>query len=562
MQFVMFGLRCILLLVSLLLTACGGGSSSSSGNSFVSSQAVVSSSATSSLASASSASSTLPSSLILSGTVTYDYIPHQPNHRGLDYAAVEARPVRGAIVELLDESAQLKASATTSSDGRYAFSVQPNTQLKIRVKAQLLHNQPPTWDFKVTDNTSGNALYVLEGALVSTGTVDSERNLHAASGWDGQAYTATRAAAPFAILDDIYIGVERLQQAGNSRNLNPLELRWSIKNSAADGDLSKGEIATSFYNGGAIYILGDADNDTDEYDSHVLLHEWGHYVEDNLFRSDSPGGDHSSGQRLDLRVAMSEGFANAFSAMMLDDANYADASGIGQASGFSFNVAQKQWAVKGFYSEASIGSIFYNFYTSSLNKIANDFTPIFQILSNPSFYTNDALTSIYLFYSELKTNLAAQKTFFQSLLQEQNINGTDEYATNETNSAGSSVVLPVYRKINPDNSIVNLCSSAEFGKGNKLGNSQFLKLTIAQPGNYSVFIKKSGGDSVISKPEFWVYQKGHALLHISNTLNDSVSGSSSLSAGIYIIEVYDLNNHDDKNTDTNTTCFNVQVAPN
>ena len=54
---------------------------------------------------------------------------------------------------------------------------------------------------------------------------------------------------------------------------------------------------------------------TDEYDDHVVVHEWAHYFEANFSRSDSIGGDHASDNVLDIRLAFGEGFGNAYSAM-------------------------------------------------------------------------------------------------------------------------------------------------------------------------------------------------------------------------------------------------------
>ncbi len=569
-------LRCIstLVVVILMLSACGGGggggnqfsnpgsltpesTSSSSSSSALSSVAISSSKPSSSSSSSGANTSDM---VTLSGSLTYDYIPHNANHIGLNYLGTEPRPIRGVLVELLDELGQVKATANSAADGSYSFTLAKNTSVKVRVKAQLLQNATPSWNFKVTDNTSNNALYVLEGALVSVGSQNSKRNLHAASGWDGVSYSATRAAAPFAILDNIYTAVNRIFTSGNTKNLSPLELRWSTKNSAADGDTSRGEIGTSYYDGSAIYLLGDANNDTDEYDPHVLLHEWGHYIESELFRSDSIGGDHADGDLLDLRVAMSEGFANAFSGMMINDVNYADASGKSQASGFSFSIGRKSRINKGFFSEGSVGSVLYNYYISSENKIANDFTPIFSVLSNSSYTANEAFTSIFLFFQQLKNRLPEHTLLFSALLQEQNIFGTDEYGTNESNSGGLASILPVYKNLASNNAAVNVCSAANFGKNNKLGNSQFLKLNIAQLGTYNVRLDKSGGADVVSKPEFIVHSKGDVLFYASNTTADLVSGNMILFPGNYIIEVYDLNNHDSKNTDTNTTCFNVKVT--
>ncbi len=557
--------------VAVLLSACGGGSGRDKNQTFsntTSSAAVfssLSSSATSSLAifsSSSASSSSVADSVTLSGIITYDYVPHKTNNLGLNYSAIEPRPVRGAVVELIDDLGQIKSSGITAHDGSYTFAIPKNQLIKVRVKAQLFSSSSPAWDFKVTDNTSNNALYVLDGALVATTTQSAKRNLHASSGWDGVTYSAPRAAAPFAILDSIYVGVNRINTAGNTQNLSPLELRWSTKNSAAEGDFVRGEIGTSFYDGTAIYILGDANNDTDEYDPHVLLHEWGHYIEDELFRSDSIGGEHSDGQLLDLRVAMSEGFANAFSGMMIDQINYADASGTGQSSGFTFNIGQKNRMNKGYFSEGSVGSILYNYYASNLNKTAHDFSPIFNILNSASYATSEAFASIFLFQSQLKNQLPNHAPLFLSLMQEQNIFGTDEYANNESNNGGLSISLPVYKALTVNGAAINVCSAADYGKYNKLGNSQFIRLNIAQSGIYNVRVNKSGGANVISKPEFVLYENGRAIAYVENTVNDNVSGNLNISRGNYVLEVYDLNNHDSDNTDEDMTCFNVRIATN
>jgi len=45
-------------------------------------------------------------------------------------------------------------------------------------------------------------------------------------------------------------------------------------------------------------------------------------------------------------------------------------------------------------------------------------------------------------------------------------------------------------------------------------------------------------------------------------LNDNVTGNLTVARGNYVLEVYDLNNHDSDNTDENMTCFNVRVAAN
>ena len=558
----------LLVLAIGLLSACGGGGGSDSKSpapqtSFSpssSSPSPISSITSSANSLSNSSTSSLPDTVTLSGRVTYDFVPHNLNHVGLNYSATEQRPVRGAVVELINDSAQTIASTTTDNKGGYVFNPPKNTVVKVRVKAQILKGNMPGWNFKVTDNTSGNSLYVLDGTLASVGAQDSKRNLNALSGWDGVGYSGARAAAPFAILDNIYIAVNRLALAGNTKNLSPLELRWSTKNSTAEGDVARGEIGTSYYDGSAIYILGDANQDTDEYDPHVLLHEWGHYLEAQLYRSDSLGGAHADGDFLDLRVAMSEGFANAFSGIMIDDINYSDASGASQASGFNFSIGRKNRANKGFFNEGSIGSVLFNYYISGGNKTAADYSPVHAILSGASYIGSDAFTSIYLFNQQLKNIFPDHAVMFDGLLQEQNIFGTDEYGVNESNSGASVNTLPVYKVLATNNVAVNVCSTAEFGKQNKLGNSQLLRLNIGQSGIYNVRLNKSGGAEVASKPEFILYNKGAAQYYVPNTQPDNVSGNLTLGPGNYILEVYDLNNRDSKSTVSNTTCFNVRAT--
>ena len=573
-----FNMKCIsgvlLACTILILSACGGGGGSNNVISTATSTVILLSSSSSSLSSSSSISSSLSSSLSssqgfssssiqntvnISGTLTYDYVPHNENHVGLNYAATTQRPIRGAVVELLDEVGQVRVSTKSNPDGFFSADIQKNTSVKVRVKAQLLNTSLPTWNFKVTDNTSNNALYVLDGALASSGSDDSVRNLNANSGWSGTSYSAPRSAAPFAILDDIYIGVIRVMAAGNTQNLNPLELRWSTKNSAADGDYTRGEIGTSFYDGAAIYILGDANDDTDEYDPHVLLHEWGHYLENTLSRSDSLGGDHSDSEFLDIRVAMSEGFANAFSGMMNEDASYADASGTAQLSGFTFNIARKNRPNKGYFNEGSIGSIFYNFYSSNINKIANDFTPIFKTLNNASYYSNEALTSIYLFHAQLKNLFPEYAAVLEDLMQEQIIFGLDEYGNDESNNGGLAIELPVYKKMDSNNSSMNVCSSNQYGEPNKLGNSQFIKLNILQSGLYSIRVILPGSNDDASQFSFIIYNKGNYLNYPSSSLSDKEIVN--LTAGSYVLEVGDANHIDNKNAGIkSTTCFDVRVV--
>ncbi|WP_152625410.1 hypothetical protein [Cellvibrio sp. OA-2007] len=553
-----WSLRALFLFTCALLFACGGGSGGGGGSNLV----PVSSKSLSSLPSTPSstaASSSLSSSVTLSGKVTYDFVPHNNTQIGLDYSAISIKPGRGLVVELLDANNQVLATTSTNSEGVYSLVIERNKQVKVRVKAQLLRSQSPAWNFTVTDNTSGNSLYAMDGSLVAANETTATRDLHAASGWTGAGYTQPRVAAPFAILDSIYLGVERVVAAGNTRDFPPLELRWSVKNKAADGDLTLGEIGTSFYGGAAIYILGDENNDIDEYDRHVILHEWGHYLESNLARSDSIGGDHVYGDKLDMRVAMSEGFANAFSAMMLDDPNYRDASGAQQSDGFVSNVSRKNHSVRGWYSEASIQSVFYNFYTSNNGRVARDFTDIFSVINSTTYANNSAMVSVYLFTDVLRNMIPAQIPTFNALLLEQNIEATSAFGDGESNSGGYTGSLPVYKTLPVNNTKINVCSTNRFGAYNKLAVAQFLRLDIASAGTYQITVQEAGDDSGDSDPDIYLYRRGSLLALAESTMIDQEGLSRFLSVGTYVLELVDDRAIDVDNTDDITACFDVRV---
>ena len=336
-------------------------------------------------------------------------------------------------------------------------------------------------------------------------------------------------------------------------------MRWSSKNKPADGDLTLGEIGTSFFWGDAIYILGDENNDTDEYDRHVLLHEWGHYVEASFSRSDSIGGDHSQDEKLDMRVAMSEGFANAFSAMMLDDVNYRDSSGMQQGDGFFNNISLKNNSVRGWYSEASVQSVLYNFYASNSGKTAKNFSDIFQIINAVNYVDSASLISIYTFADQLRTKIPDQVTNFNNLLVEQNIEITNEYGAGESNSGGYVASLPVYKNLSLNNVPMNICSTNRFGSYNKLATSQYLLISVTASGTYKFTAVEAGDDSGSSDPDLYLFRHGSLIGIAEDPTVDQESVSRFLSAGIYVLEVADARVKDMNEDDQITACFDVSA---
>jgi hypothetical protein len=256
------------------------------------------------------------------GKITYDRVPVNSDGIGLDYNSIRQEPSKQIIVKLVKDSCAITrqdeviASTMTNNSGEYEFNNLPKNQnARICVYAQMKKDGSSGWDLEVVDNTNNDALYIMQSGLFSTGEVSMRRNLNASSGWNGNRYSSTRTAAPFAILGSMYQAMQKVTYADSKVNFPKLKINWSVDNvPAGSGDeagLKKGQIITSHYDGdGNLYILGDANTDTDEYDDHVIIHEWGHYFEDKFSRADSIGGPHGDGNRLDIRVAFGEGWGN------------------------------------------------------------------------------------------------------------------------------------------------------------------------------------------------------------------------------------------------------------
>ncbi|HMN67446.1 MAG TPA: hypothetical protein PKC28_02810, partial [Bdellovibrionales bacterium] len=83
---------------------------------------------------------------------------------------------------------------------------------------------------------------------------------------------------------------------------------------------------------GRLFILGGingdtASSDTDHFDNSVIVHEYGHFLEDSISKSDSPGGSHNGNKIIDPRLAWSEGWGNFLQAAVRGQATYQDSIG-------------------------------------------------------------------------------------------------------------------------------------------------------------------------------------------------------------------------------------------
>ena len=449
----------------------------------------------------------------ISGTITFDRVPVKIESYGLvklDYNNIQKVAGKNLLVKAVDKSGQVLYQTSTDNKGQYTVYVPENTDVKIRAYARML--QENKWDVAVVDNTNQKAIYVLEGGLHDSGSSAARRDLHASSGWNSNGYTGTRDAAPFAILDSINTVMQKVVSSKPNVQFPQLTVNWSVNNVASGGERTLGQIVTSNYDGDSnLWILGDANSDTDEYDDHIIIHEWGHFFEDKFSRSDSIGGPHSAGDALDIRVAFGEGWGNALSAIATDNPIYFDTSGYNQSSGWSMNVESDAPSNPGWFSEASIQRILYDLYDG--NNDGSDtlnlgFGPIFDAMVDKERNT-EAFTSLFSFVHALKQNNSRSSSKIDQVVASEQISPiNDEYGDFRTNSANGSYTTPVYRTLNVGQWVTQ-CNQNKFGVYNKLGNRTFIKVKIAQNGFYTFDAQPYGGE--YGDPDIVIYKAVYPL---------------------------------------------------
>ncbi len=498
----------------------------------------------------------------ISGKITFDHVPHNASAVGLDYNNITSEPARGVIVEAAGSTGTVLASTTTDSSGDYSLSVPVNTEVRIRARARMQQTSGAQWDVRVVDNTSNDALYILSGDLSSSGAANSVRNLNAPSGWGGSSYTGARAAAPFAILDSIYIAMTGVATVDPDVVFPELQVYWSTQNNSADGNVDDGDLGSSFYTRfdgiSTIALLGSENNDTEEYDEHVIVHEFGHFLEDRLSRSDSIGGPHSITDRLDPRVAFGEGFGSAVAGILLQNPIYRDTLGTSQSSGFAFSTERNNVTPAGWFNERSIISILYDIadpIDDGVDVISAGFGPMYNVLISSDYRNSPEPTTIFLFIDELRRQTTLPDADITALVAAQSISGTGPQGVGETNDGGIPTTLPVVKTVAVGGTPVEICSLDNEGDTNKHGNRNLVRFSLPTPATVTMSMTKTSGP-VSTDPDFLVFRNGGFVATAGSGNDNSETLTRTLNAGEYLVDAYEFNVVEGTGTDA---CFNFAV---
>ena len=273
-------------------------------------------------------------------------------NRGLGKAPGKIFPIRFAEIQVLQPDGNVVQCAQTDNTGHFSFVLPKSATIYTihvlsRSPAQDTHVKA-----SVLNRPGQNKLYSIQTSVTATanadvGLIDLSEHVDAP-------VTGEVVGGAFNIFDQILRANEFLRgTAGScSQEFNdcadfvvaPKVTVYWMKG-FDPGTYFGDSIPVSFYlpSFGRLFILGgsrgDVDStDTDHFDNSVILHEYGHFLEDNVFKTSSPGGPHSGDGVVDPRLAWSEGWGDFIQAAVLGAPTYQDTFGNADGTtGFSYN---------------------------------------------------------------------------------------------------------------------------------------------------------------------------------------------------------------------------------
>lgn len=272
-------------------------------------------------------------------TGTYSYVDRTYDLSG--WIGTQIRPIRRADVQVYDlVTLQVLAAGSTDDVGGFALVVPDTIVRDVGVRVLASTDATPGLNFEVTDDMNANAVYAYHDATRDvTGHAPSDAvdfgimQLPAAIGdplitdWSSQVFNT---------FDMGILTADWIASIDGAVPSTAFAVRWNPTNGRTG----------SFYSGGS-NAVSLADNDG--YDDPNILHELGHFVEDEFGRSRNTGGTHfSSDDDQDPRLSWSEGYATYVSSAVLHFGArprpdiYSDRDSFGTTGGFAYSFEANQ----------------------------------------------------------------------------------------------------------------------------------------------------------------------------------------------------------------------------
>lgn len=338
-------------------------------------------------------------------------------------AASANLPIRYAEVAIYNASGQVVQCGETDASGNFSISIERtalNVYVEVRsralnshVKASILNDHDNVFYYYIrSSSVAGNANQ-------NVGTIVASHDGSLQGGafhildliYQANAFLNTKSCTP------AYAGCNAITVADKvtvfwKPGFNPATyLGYSASNTV------------SFYLSGTsrLYIVGgvngDVDNsDTDHFDDIIVLHEYGHFIEDIYSGSDSPGGSHNGNAIIDPRLAWSEGWATYFATQIADYPFYQDTSGNidGTTSNLIYYNIDKNFPIRdpqAAYAQTQGEGVFREF---AVSRALLDATDADCVTCGTSDYDSDG---VQIPFSEFWTIFAGNSGFKDSSLR-------------------------------------------------------------------------------------------------------------------------------------------------
>ncbi|MBL7545061.1 MAG: hypothetical protein JNL11_14685 [Bdellovibrionaceae bacterium] len=273
------------------------------------------------------------SSTMVSGQGTILVLSGNPVSTGIPYAEIE----------VLNSNSDIVQCSNTDASGNFSFQVDKDMgPLRVRVLSRAFNSKIKA---SVLEETNMNQPYAIEASFNSEGTDVGGLTLTA---FARQSESSKLEGGAFHIFASIYKANQYIRAQTNDANwvAEKVTVFWKAGFNPYSYFGYPNNLL-SFYKPGErkLFILGGKDGnvseaDTDHFDTSVVLHEYGHFLEDVYGKTDSPGGYHNGDAVIDPRLAWSEGFANFFQAASQNTNYYVDTAGFCNDSKESGTCAQ------------------------------------------------------------------------------------------------------------------------------------------------------------------------------------------------------------------------------
>lgn len=273
--------------------------------------------------------------LTISGNANYQYRPvaATTTSQGTIFA-LSGNPATAAIpfaeIEILNSNGDNIQCGNTDASGNFSLNVSKNAgPVRVRVLSRAFNAKLKV---SVLEDTNLNTPYVIETTVsAETSDIGGVQLLASAR----QSISAKIEGGAFHILASIYKANQYIRTQTNDAGFvaEKVSVFWKAGFNPYSYFGYPNNLL-SFYKPGErkLFILGGKDGnvsqiDTDHFDTSVVLHEYGHFLEDVYGKTDSPGGYHNGDAVIDPRLAWSEGFANFFQAAAQGTNSYLDTAG-------------------------------------------------------------------------------------------------------------------------------------------------------------------------------------------------------------------------------------------